>query len=87
MGRATLRYWKDGGVVWARLRATAIRGEPGSIGYWIALIEDVTEKRRSEEERANLQSQLFQAQKMESVGRLAGGVAHDFNNMLHVVTG
>ncbi len=78
---------KDGVVVWARLRATAIRDEQGGIDYWMAIIEDITEKRRSEEERANLQSQLLHAQKMESVGRLAGGVAHDFNNMLHVITG
>jgi len=50
-------------------------------------ILDITERKQAENEKAKLEVQLFQAQKMESVGRLAGGVAHDFNNMLSIIIG
>jgi signal transduction histidine kinase/CheY-like chemotaxis protein len=54
---------------------------------FVAIILDITERKKAEEENKRLGSQLHQAQKMESIGRLAGGVAHDYNNMLGVILG
>ena len=53
----------------------------------IGVIQDVTASKNAEKEKISLEQQLIQAQKMEAIGRLAGGVAHDFNNMLSIILG
>jgi PAS domain S-box-containing protein len=53
----------------------------------LSSINDITERKKAEEEKDKMEAQLNQAQKMEAVGRLAGGVAHDFNNMLSIIIG
>jgi len=76
----------DGTVFAARVLGKALNpARPMEGSVW--LFENITDRKRAEEEREKLQAQLNQAQRLESVGRLAGGVAHDFNNMLGVIIG
>lgn len=71
---------KDGRDVWIDGSANPILDEQGETVGFLAIQRDITERRR-------LAEQLQQAQKMEAVGRLAGGIAHDYNNILSVIMG
>jgi PAS domain S-box-containing protein len=77
----------DGRMLWIETTKVPLLDAEGQVYAVLGVFDDVTEKRRAAEERESLQQQLAQAQKMESVGRLAGGVAHDFNNMLQAILG
>jgi PAS domain S-box-containing protein len=76
---------KSGQIITVSFSASLVQSS--SQQFFLGMIRDITEHKRVEEETARLTGQLQQAQKMESVGRLAGGVAHDFNNMLGVILG
>jgi len=70
-----------------RVTVDPILNTEGQVTGGVHIISDVTAKKLAEKERQSLEAQLLQAQKMESIGQLAGGVAHDFNNMLSIIIG
>ena len=77
----------QGDRVWARCSGFPVYDEHGQMQLAIITFIDITEQRRAEQERERLEAQLRQATKMEAIGRLAGGVAHDFNNILTGILG
>ena len=77
----------SGEIRWVWERGRGVFDPTGELLFLEGFIWDITDRKREEQEKEKLQAQLTQAQRMESVGRLAGGIAHDFNNMLSVILG
>lgn len=78
---------KDGTVLTVNLDGRVGKNNQGEFKQTYCIIKDITQQIIAKEEQKKLQEQLLQAQKMESIGRLAGGIAHDFNNMLTAIIG
>ena len=89
-GRFSAEGWrqrKDGSRFWASVVIDPIRDDDGRLTGFAKVTRDLTERRQAQLELEHAQAQLFQAQKMEAVGQLTGGLAHDFNNLLTGITG
>jgi PAS domain S-box-containing protein len=86
--RVEKRYvHKSGEVRWGQVSYSCIRDDRGRVRHSIITCADIQDHKRALEARDKLEGNLLQAQKLETVGRLVGGVAHDFNNRLLVIMG
>lgn len=77
----------DGDLRWLHVTGAIATDASGTPVRCLGTQQDITDRRRAEEERLELERRLLYAQKLESLGRMAGGIAHDFNNLLMAVLG
>jgi PAS domain S-box-containing protein len=81
------RLRKDGSVFWANVVIDTVRAADGTLLGFAKITRDITAQRESRQSLDEARESLFQAQKMDAIGQLTGGVAHDFNNLLMVILG
>jgi two-component system cell cycle sensor histidine kinase/response regulator CckA len=77
----------DGQIRWVEARIKPTMGPSGEVVRIDGIVSDITERRRAEEEKARLEQHLFQSRKLEAIGHLAGGIAHDFQNIMAIIQG
>lgn len=80
-------FHRDGSIRWFSIKASWQSDENGRIIGFMGIARDITERKHFEEVHRKLERQLFQSQKMDAIGQLAGGLAHDFNNILTGIQG
>ena len=78
---------RDGSLRWVRDTLVPHLDAEGALRSYDGVVQDISERKRAEEDRRRLETQLAQAQRLESLGNLAGGVAHDINNVLAAILG
>lgn len=80
-------YHKKGGTIWNEVTMSLIRDEKGEPIQILGISRDIADRKRVEQESQALQERLQRSEKMETLGKLAGGVAHDLNNVLGILSG
>ena len=78
---------RDGGIIWISESARVVRDARGAVHHYEGFIDNITTRKVAEAERASLEKQMLHSQKMDAIGTLASGMAHDFNNILCAILG
>jgi PAS domain S-box-containing protein len=77
----------DGNVRWLLCKGIPVKNADGKVTKFVGMILDITEKKRIEDEKTQLETRIKRSERLETLGNLAGGIAHDFNNMLTPILG